>query len=208
MLFLEKKTIINGVYRKYNEEEVKMKKVISSLLVACLLFITTVSSVSAVGSLNDNEKEVLTALKTVVTVDGAKIKLQASDINTAENYMMQDGFDLTTEQKNIIINNIEATKAYLQANHIKDFSSITRQQAYDILEFLQAAANAIGLTVKLNAADRTISFYDSDKLVYTTTQVIKKTGYDITQTAVIASGLVIILIGAGYYAKRKHLLSK
>lgn len=185
-----------------------MKKIISSLLVACLLVIATVSPTWAVGSLNDNEKEVLTALKSSVVVDGATIKLQAADINTAENYMMQDGFDLTTEQKNIIINNIEATKSYLQANHIKDFNSITRQQAYDILAFIQAAANAIGLTVKLDAADRTISFYDGDKLIYTTTQVIKKTGYDITQTAVIGAGLVVILLGVGYYAKKKHLFAK
>ena len=185
-----------------------MKKIVSSLLVVCLLVITTITPAWAVGSLNENEKEVLAALKSTVNVDGATIGLQAADINTAENYMMQDGFDLTTEQKNIIINNIEATKAYLQANHIKDFNSITRQQAYDILEFIQAAANAIGLTVKLNAADRTISFYDGDKLVYVTTQVIKKTGYDITQTAVIAAGLVVILLGAGYYAKKKHLFAK
>ena len=51
-------------------------------------------------------------------------------------------------------------------------------------------------------------FYFGDKLIYTTTQVIKKTGYDITQTVVIASGLVVILLGAGYYAKKKHLFSK
>lgn len=185
-----------------------MKKIICSLFVACLLVMSTTSSLWAVGNLNNNEKEVLAALKTTVEVDGSTVGLQAADINTAENYMMQDGFDLTSEQKNIIINNIEATKSYLVTNHIKDFSSITRQQAYDILEFLQAAANAIGLTVKLNGDDRTISFYDGDKLIYTTTQVIKRTGYDITQTVILASGLVIILLGTGYYAKRKHLFCK
>lgn len=185
-----------------------MKKLISSLLIVCLLVITTITPTWAVGYLNDNEKELLAALKSTVKVDGATLCLQAADINTAENYMMQDGFDLTTEQKNIIINNIEATKAYLQANHIKDFNSITRKQAYDILVFLQAAANAIGLTVKLNAADRTISFYDGDKLVYVTTQVTKRTGYDITQTVVIGASLVVVLLGAGYYAKKKHLFVK
>ena len=190
------------------EEEGNMKKIISSLLVACLLAISTISPTHAVGYLNDNEKELLTALNSTVKLDGVTLKLQAADINTAENYMMQDGFDLTTEQKNIIINNIEATKAYLQANHITNFDAITRKQAYDILEFLQAAGGAIGLTVTLNAADRTILFYDGDKLIYTTTQVIKKTGYDITQTVVIASGLVVILLGAGYYAKKKRLFSK
>lgn len=189
-----------------------MKRIISSLLVACLLAISTVAPIHAIGNLNDNEKEVLAALKSTVEVDGSTVGLQSADINKAENYMMQDGFDLTTEQKNIIINNIEATKAYLVANHIKDFNSITRQQAYDILEFIQAAANAIGLTVKLNAADRTISFYDGDKLIYTTTQVIKKTGYEFDfnyiQIAGIATGLVVILLGAGYFAKRKELFSK
>lgn len=185
-----------------------MKRIISSLLVACLLAISTIAPLHAIGNLNDNEKEVLAALKSTVEVDGSTVGLQSADINKAENYMMQDGFDLTTEQKNIIINNIEATKAYLVANHIKDFNSITRQQAYDILEFLQAAANAIGLTVKLNATDRTISFYDGDKLIYTTTQVIKKTGYDLNQTVAVAAGLVVILLGAGYFAKRKKLFSK
>lgn len=185
-----------------------MKRIISSLLVACLLAISTIAPLHAIGNLNDNEKEVLAALKSTVEVDGSTVGLQSADINKAENYMMQDGFDLTTEQKNIIINNIEATKAYLVANHIKDFNSITRQQAYDILEFIQAAANAIGLTVKLNATDRTISFYDGDKLIYTTTQVIKKTGYDLNQTVAVAAGLVVILLGAGYFAKRKKLFSK
>lgn len=189
-------------------DQSKMKKLMSTLLVICLLVISAITPTWAVGSLNENEKAVLAALKSTVNVDGAVIKLQAADINTAENYMMQDGFDLNAEQKNTIINNIESTKAYLKANHIKDFSSITRAQAYDILEFLQAAGNAIGLTVKLDATDRTIAFYDGDKAVYTTTQVIKKTGYDITQTAAIAGSLVVILLGAGYYAKKKHLLAK
>ena len=78
-----------------------MKKLISSLLIVCLLVITTITPTWAVGYLNDNEKELLAALKSTVKVDGATLCLQAADINTAENYMMQDGFDLTTEQKNI-----------------------------------------------------------------------------------------------------------
>lgn len=184
-----------------------MKKTLSSLLVACFILLTTIAPLNAVGYLNDYEKEVLNALKSTVEVDGSTIGLQDADINMAENYMMQDGFDLSSEQKNIIINNIEATKSYIVTNHIKNFDLITKQQAYDILEFIQAAANAIGLTVKLNAADKTISFYNGDKLVYTTTQVIKKTGYDINQTVAIASGLVIVLIGVGYYAKKKRLFS-
>ena len=80
-----------------------MKKRICSLLVACFLVISTTSSLWAIGNLNDNEKEVLAALKSTVEVDGSTVGLQDADINTAENYMMQDGFDLTSEQKTIII---------------------------------------------------------------------------------------------------------
>ena len=76
-----------------------MKKRICSLLVACFLVISTTSSLWAIGNLNDNEKEVLAALKSTVEVDGSTVGLQDADINTAENYMMQDGFDLTSEQK-------------------------------------------------------------------------------------------------------------
>ena len=48
-----------------------MKKRICSLLVACFLVISTTSSLWAIGNLNDNEKEVLAALKSTVEVDAS-----------------------------------------------------------------------------------------------------------------------------------------
>ena len=57
-------------------------------------------------------------------------------------------------------------------------------------------------------ADGTVTVYKGSEVVYSTTNVIKKTGYDFTQTAVMAAGLVAVLFGAGYYAKRKQLLVK
>lgn len=52
-----------------------MKKRICSLLVACFLVISTTSSLWAIGNLNDNEKEVLAALKSTVEVDGSTVGL-------------------------------------------------------------------------------------------------------------------------------------
>ena len=51
-----------------------MKKLISSLLIVCLLVITTITPTWAVGYLNDNEKELLAALKSTVKVE-IKIKI-------------------------------------------------------------------------------------------------------------------------------------
>ena len=123
-----------------------MKKLLSSLMVACLMFVATISTVGAVGSITADEQKIIDALEAGVTVDGVKVNLKA-------------------------------------------------------------AADVLGLTIKVGA-DGTVTVYKGSEVVYSTTNVIKKTGYDFTQTAVMAAGLVAVLFGAGYYAKRKQLLVK
>ena len=178
-----------------------MKKLLSSLMVACLMFVATISTVGAVGSITADEQKIIDALEAGVTVDG----LKAADINAAKNYLTNN--DVTAAQVTTILNNIEGAKSYMQTNHIKDIASIKGAHATAILGFAQAAADVLGLTIKVGA-DGTVTVYKGSEVVYSTTNVIKKTGYDFTQTAVMAAGLVAVLFGAGYYAKRKQLLVK
>lgn len=183
----------------------KMKKLLSSLMVACLMFVATISTVGAVGSITADEQKIIDALEAGVTVDGVKVNLKAADINAAKNYLTNN--DVTAAQVTTILNNIEGAKSYMQTNHIKDIASIKGAHATAILGFAQAAADVLGLTIKVGA-DGTVTVYKGSEVVYSTTNVIKKTGYDFTQTAVMAAGLVAVLFGAGYYAKRKQLLVK
>ena len=159
-----------------------MKKLLSSLMVACLMFVATISTVGAVGSITADEQKIIDALEAGVTVDGVKVNLKAADINAAKNYLTNN--DVTAAQVTTILNNIEGAKSYMQTNHI-----------------------VLGLTIKVGA-DGTVTVYKGSEVVYSTTNVIKKTGYDFTQTAVMAAGLLAVLLGAGYYAKRKQLLVK
>lgn len=182
-----------------------MKKLLSSLMVACLMFVATISTVGAVGSITADEQKIIDALEAGVTVDGVKVNLKAADINAAKNYLTNN--DVTAAQVTTILNNIEGAKSYMQTNHIKDIASIKGAHATAILGFAQAAADVLGLTIKVGA-DGTVTVYKGSEVVYSTTNVIKKTGYDFTQTAVMAVGLVAVLFGAGYYAKRKQLLVK
>ena len=152
-----------------------MKKLLSSLMVACLMFVATISTVGAVGSITADEQKIIDALEAGVTVDGVKVNLKAADINAAKNYLTNN--------------------------------DVTAAQVTTILGFAQAAADVLGLTIKVGA-DGTVTVYKGSEVVYSTTNVIKKTGYDFTQTAVMAAGLVAVLFGAGYYAKRKQLLVK
>ena len=175
-----------------------MKKLLSSLMVACLMFVATISTVGAVGSITADEQKIIDALEAGVTVDGVKVNLKAADITNN---------DVTAAQVTTILNNIEGAKSYMQTNHIKDIASIKGAHATAILGFAQAAADVLGLTIKVGA-DGTVTVYKGSEVVYSTTNVIKKTGYDFTQTAVMAAGLVAVLFGAGYYAKRKQLLVK
>ena len=179
-----------------------MKKLLSSLMVACLMFVATISTVGAVGSITADEQKIIDALEAGVTVDGVKVNLKAADINAAKNYLTNN--DVTAAQVTTILNNIEGAKSYMQTN---DIASIKGAHATAILGFAQAAADVLGLTIKVGA-DGTVTVYKGSEVVYSTTNVIKKTGYDFTQTAVMAAGLVAVLFGAGYYAKRKQLLVK
>ena len=196
------------IFRKYSKTKKggdKMKKLLSSLMVACLMFVATISTVGAVGSITADEQKIIDALEAGVTVDGVKVNLKAADINAAKNYLTNN--DVTAAQVTTILNNIEGAKSYMQTNHIKDIASIKGAHATAILGFAQAAADVLGLTIKVGA-DGTVTVYKGSEVVYSTTNVIKKTGYDFTQTAVMAAGLVAVLFGAGYYAKRKQLLVK
>lgn len=182
-----------------------MKKLLSSLLVACLMFVASISATSAVGTITADEQKIIDALQAGVEVDGVKVTLQASDINAAKTYLTNNDVDAATVSK--VLSNITAAKDYMKQNHIKDVASIKGAHASAILKYAQAAASALGLTVSVGA-DGTVSVKDaSGKLVYSTAQVIKKTGYDLTQTVAMAGGLVAVLLAAGLIAKRKELLA-
>ena len=124
-----------------------MKKLLSSLMVACLMFVATISTVGAVGSITADEQKIIDALEAGVTVDGVKVNLKAADINAAKNYLTNN--DVTAAQVTTILNNIEGAKSYMQTNHIKDIASIKGAHATAILGFAQAAADVLGLTIKV-----------------------------------------------------------
>ena len=182
-----------------------MKKFICSLLVASLMFMTSLTATSAVGTITSEEQKIIDVLEAGVEVDGSKITPKDADLNAAKNYLTNN--DVTASQVSAILSQIEAAKAYMKANHIKDTSMITGAHASALLEYVRAAASVLGLTVTVNA-DGTVSILDANgQLIYSTTKVIKRTGYDLTQTAVMAGGLVAVLLAVVVYAKRKQLFA-
>lgn len=182
-----------------------MKKLLSSLLVACLMFVASISATSAVGTITADEQKIIDALQAGVVVDGTKVTLQAADINAAKTYLTNN--DVNASQVSDILSSIEEAKSYMQTNKIKDIASIKGEHATKLLAIAQSAASVLGLTISVGA-DGTVSVKDADgKLVYSTAQVIKKTGYDLTQTVAMAGGLVAVLLAAGLIAKRKELLA-
>lgn len=182
-----------------------MKKKICSLLIASFMIMTSLTTTHAVGTITSEEQKIIDVLEAGVEVDGSKVTPKDADINAAKNYLTNH--DVTASQVSAILSQIEAAKAYMKANHIKDTSMITGEHASALLEYVRAAAKVLGLTVTVNA-DGTVSIIDADgNLIYTTTKVIKKTGYDLTQTVAIAGGLVALLFAIALYAKRKKLIA-
>ena len=184
-----------------------MKKIFTSVMALCLLVLGSVAPVSAVGSLNSSEQAILDQLKSSVTVGSATVTLPAEYITAAENYMSKDGVDITDAQKATVVSNIESAKTYLKDNNITSVGAIKGDAASAIFNYINSAANAVGLKAQLNA-DKTIAILDAEgNVVFSGTAVVKKTGYDINSTALMGTGLVAVLLGVTLYAKKKKLIS-
>lgn len=172
-----------------------MKRKLYIICAMLMMSMTQVCSVSAIGSISADEQKIIDALQEGVKVNKTTFNLNSADINAAKNYLASN--ELTSAQITDVLNQIEAAKSYIRNNNIMDIESIKGSHAKNILQYVEAAASSLNLNVVVNS-DGTVSLNDGEgKLIYSSSGVIKKTGYDFSQTLAVSSVLVCCLFAAG-----------
>lgn len=177
-----------------------MKKISSLVCALTILCLSQISPAQAIGTISADEQKIIDSLQSGVMVNETKLSFQTADINAAKNYL--SSHELTGTQISTVLNQIESAKAYLQNNNITDLDSLKTEHGQKILQYVQTAASALNLNVSINS-DGTVSLKDENgKTVYSSAGVIKKTGYDFSQTIAVSSILVLVLFGSAIYSAK------
>ena len=188
------------------ERGCNMKKVV--YLITCLVLSVSCMSVKvmAASGINAEEQKVLDVLKTSVTVNGVSVSLDASYINSAENYMNGDGVNLTASQANIVIAQIEAAKQVILENNITDLKTMNKKFQDQILGYAKTAAEELGLILVADYSSKTMIIKDENgNIIFTLSKVIKNTGDDYTKALAMSGAIALLLVGAGILAAKKGL---
>lgn len=164
---------------------------------------------AAASGINAEEQKVLDILKAGVSVNGKTVSLDASYINSAENYFNTDGVEVTADQASVVLTQIEAAKQVIIDNNITDLKTINKKFQDQIIGYAQSAAKELGLTLSADYSSKTIVVKDSNgKTLFTASKVIKNTGDDFTMTLAVSGAIALLIACAGVVAAKKGLFSR
>ena len=182
-----------------------MKKVLKVLSAAMLSAIVAVSAtaVASAAGLNAAEEKVMTELKGGVTLsNGETVSLPQARINEAENYLLND-VDLTDDQANAIITQIDAAKDYVAQSGAKSLAEIDKDK---LMGYAQAASDNANLGVKVSlSGGKVVVSVPSDKTPGSSSgpsssnDPIKTTGFDVPSVAAVAGVGILMVSAAGIY---------
>lgn len=202
-----------------------MKKV-SAILVALLLVATTAFTAFAAG-INADEQKVLDAVSGTLDVNGTEIAWPASYVNQAENYF--NTIDLTSDQADAIISEIDSAKAFLKAHDFTDFSKASEADRKDLFKFMKNSMAVVGGKATYDRTTGEVTLTDAngevlmkvvptfvikgqeDKSVdkdgnKTDGGVIKTTGtgVDTTMIVVLSVAAAVVIAGGVFFVVKKR----
>jgi hypothetical protein len=185
-----------------------MKKILACVASA-LLAVTVSMTAFAASGISANEQAVLDKLKAPITVGDKTLTLPAEYYNQAENYLKQDGVDVTDEQKAVINAQIDEAVATVKASGVTDLAKLPSDVKSKLMTNAQTAAKELDLTLTFDNSNKTITVKDkSGNVVAKIENVIKTTGADTTVAVVTAATLVALLAGCAVVARKSKLMAK
>lgn len=166
-------------------------------------------NVKAASGLSADEESILAKLRAGVTVNGQLVQVPEAYINQAENEFMKNDEDVTAEQAAVINSKIDEVAAIAKEENIQSAADLKNSDSVDeLVAIVKEAAAVIDYTVAFNAASGTITVADSSgNDVFTTKNVINQTGFSMTDTVVVGTGLVALLAACVVIANKKKLFA-
>lgn len=186
-----------------------MKRLLCTLWISVLVVLLSANAFAA--GFNAYEKDVLSALRSGVSVNGTTIQLPPQYLNQAENYL--NTVDLTAEQANEIIGYIGHAKSLVReeaqktgATSIAELKKSGKTLLNQVVSDVQKAAAVADLKVGYDK-NTLVGTDASGKTVFSAAKPIKKTGGDWQPFGLIVSaGTLVVLAGGALWAARRFRL--
>ncbi len=191
----------------------KVLKVLSASMLSALVAVSAVATVSAAG-INDAEQQVLDSLNAGIELEsGETLEVPAARITEAENYFNRDDVDLSADQADSIVAQIDAAKDYIIETGITSWSELDADMRSELESIAQTAADDAGLNVTVGA-DGSVSIGTTPSTsdpgnsggngngnggVNTNNDPIKTTGFDVPSVAAVAGVGILMVSAAGVY---------
>ena len=189
---------------------IKMKKILSAILVLTLLVTMSFAAFAGDENLNNNEKAMLEWAKVEYETAqaGVYVKLPESLVAAATNYLMVDGIDITEAQFTEAETHLNALKAYLKENlvvedgvttlEIKDVS----QEIYDGILAIDASiiiTNDRYVTGKIVVQSNTVK----DAVLVVDEGVETSSGVNVTMVVISCAAVVIVIAAVAFVLTKK-----
>ena len=173
-----------------------------------LSLIALIVSLFVVGLVNVNamsESDLQKKFEETLTLNGDKYGLSSGDITLVERYLSK--YDVSSEHADFISARIDKAKSIIENDgHAKfaDFSESTKQQLRALVKEINDQTS-----VKATTTKNSVIVYNSDGTTFAEiTKLVKQTGAETSNTAIIACISLIIVAAGTCLVIRQTITSK
>lgn len=197
----------------------KLKKLLV-LTVAITTFFVSTLNVFAASGISAEEQQILNRLKAGITVNGVVKQVPAEYYNMAVTELTNNGADLTADQVKTIIGDIDSAQTVISSDaNIKSLKDVRNSDKFStIVAYANAAANVanpnltsiIDVSGSVKIVDKAVGDGSGASATTSTTvaetgSIIKQTGVDLTQSAIVLISMAALMTACIFYANKKSL---
>lgn len=174
-------------------------------LMTCLILCTTFSTnVRAAQGISSDEQRILDALEAGVTIAGKQVAFPSIYTKQVTQFLEQE--EISREQADAIVDEIEDIKEILQENHINDFKRINSGVASQIFHHAKEAVNEVNVSLTLKG-DKIVA-YQGDQVIFSCVDQVKDTPANYKMLLLVTGIIAIALIGISYMIGHSERVAK
>jgi hypothetical protein len=169
------------------------RKLMVVILVTILMCLAGTEYVLAATGVSEAEQTILDKMKAGVEVNGKVVHMPVSYINQAENELIKNEVDLTSEQAAVINQKIEEAMEIVKTISLKDLTEMRKPEAvFKLIKIVDEAAAEIDYKVSIDFRTMALNITNpKGDTVFVSKNSINQTGFDYTATALVG----IVLLG-------------
>ena len=185
----------------------KKKSILVFVLTIGMFLINSEYAMAATG-ISDVEELVLDRLREGIEMNGIVVQIPVSYLNQVENELMKNDIDITAEQAVIVNSKIDEATEMVKTMSMADIVNLKNSDtSKQLIGLVEETAAVLDYSVSINMTDGSVNIINSDgNFVFVTKNAIKQTGFELTETVIVGSILVILLATCIVLADRKNLL--